>query len=189
MKNFAIALVLLMLGSLSFAQSDVDAANKRILSAPLVDGDYVGLEKIENYESHVKWFHENTLLIRNGEVILDKLPLTIKHGKKSYSASDGGFLTYRGRFFKKDGQTFISLRLFQSDYVAFPVNGCEPYSKIKVSPIKLSGNAIEIEGVLYKLTTVPEERRKGLLETLHNEPMEYTGERPYRTDMKMPTCK
>lgn len=70
------------------------------------DGQYVGLEKMPNLtpdDRDAAWFHENTLLIRNDEAILDKVPVTIRHGKKTYSASDGGFLTYRARFAKKDG--------------------------------------------------------------------------------------
>jgi len=71
-------------------------------------------------------FTKNTLLIRNDEAILDKVPVAVLHGKKTYSASDGGFLTYRAKFTRKDRQNFVSLRLFESDYVMFPADKHDP---------------------------------------------------------------
>ena len=52
---------------------------------------------------------QKTGLLPNNEAILDMVPVCIKHEEKWYSASDGGFLSYRGRFFKKGGQTFVDL--------------------------------------------------------------------------------
>ena len=43
------------------------------------DGEYVGLEKMPNLspdDRSAAWFHENTLLIRNDEAILQKVPVT-----------------------------------------------------------------------------------------------------------------
>lgn len=89
-------------------------------------------------EDHpARWFHENTLVIGNDEAILDKLPITIRHGKKSYSASDGGFMTYRARFTSKDEQAVVRLRLFESDYVVFPVGKHDQYTEIKEYPVTL----------------------------------------------------
>jgi hypothetical protein len=39
------------------------------------------------------WCHENTIVVRAGELILDEEPISIRAGKKAYSASDGGFIT------------------------------------------------------------------------------------------------
>ena len=99
------------------------------------DGTYAGLEA-ETYVGNpkAKWFHENRLLIRNDDAILDKVPVVVSHGKKGYSASDGGFFTYRGRFSKKDDQIFVALRLCQSDYVLFlPTN---TINTLKLKPIR-----------------------------------------------------
>jgi hypothetical protein len=188
-----ITVLLVALLHCSFGQSRVAAPQKHVedISTP-INGEYVGLEPMENLtpEDHaVKWFHENTLIVRNNDAILDKVPLTIKHGQKTYSASDGGFATYRGKFFQKDGQTFVSLRLFQSDYIMFPTNGCEPYSEVQVFPAKLASDRIEINGARYAPTTLSNQRRKHFLRLLSEEPLEYTGAHPYRADSKAPPCR
>jgi hypothetical protein len=103
-----------------FAKVDAVAAQQQSV---VKDGDYVGLEKMSNLtpeDRAARWFHENTIVIRNDEAILDKVPTTIRHGKKAYPAADGGFLTYRAEFTRKDEQTVVRLRLFESDYLVFP---------------------------------------------------------------------
>jgi hypothetical protein len=105
-----------------------------------MDGDYIGLQSMPNIspdEKDAKWFHENKLLVRDKQVILDMSPVYYQRGKKWHSASDGGFMTYRGVFFRKDGEDFVRLRLFQSDYVSFPV-GHKPYEELHVYPVKFS---------------------------------------------------
>jgi hypothetical protein len=57
--------------------------------------------------------------------------------------------SHRGRFFQKDGQTFVQLRLFQSDYVMIPV-GRDPYKEIKTRRVKLVAGEIDIDGVRYR---------------------------------------
>lgn len=147
-----------------------------------INGEYVALEAMPNIspdEPDAKWFHQNTLLVRNDEAILDMDPVYFKRGQEFYSASDGGFLTYRGRFFKKDGQIFIELRLFESDYVGFPV-GSDPYKEITTRIAKLDRGRIEIEGIRdertalikYRRTVLDKKRRKELLDLLGREPME-----------------
>ena len=117
--------------SIGQTQPNVTREDTKAASTHL-SGDYIGMEKMEEYdpeEPDVKWFYENTLIIRENEAILDKTPVYFQKGKKAYSAADGGFMTYRGRFFIKDGKTFVSLRIFKSDYIAFPIgpNTCDPY--------------------------------------------------------------
>jgi hypothetical protein len=140
------------------------------------DGEYIGLEKLPNLtpeDPDTAWFHENRLLIRNDEAILDKVPIIMRHGRKEYSASDGGFLTYRARFTKKDGQSFITMRLFESDYVMFAKDRHEVYREIKTHAVRfVDGTRIEIDGVRYqpaKLTKITLDRLVHLLST---EPLE-----------------
>jgi hypothetical protein len=139
------------------------------------DGDYRGLQKMEYNlspdEKDTEWFHENTLVIRGKEAVLDLVPLSINHGVKSYSASDGGFLTYRGRFFEKDGQYFVQMRLFRSDYVGFKV-GTDPYREVKVYPVRYSAGTIEFNGVRYKPAKLKEYKRTDLLKFLGQESVE-----------------
>jgi hypothetical protein len=144
------------------------------------DGEYTGLESMPNLtpeDPDASWFHENRLVIRNDEAILDKVPISIRHRKKVYSASDGGFLTYRAKVIIKDGQTFIELRLFQSDYIAFPkdLNGkdrYDPYAQIRTDPIKLASGRIEFDGVTYKPAVLDKIELDRLVHLLSTEPLE-----------------
>jgi hypothetical protein len=128
------------------------------------------MENVSPDDTEARWFHENRLLIRNNDAILDKAPIFIKHGKKSYSASDGGFLTYRARFFEKDGHPFVELRLFESDYVFFPVR--DPYSEITIHPVTFVSGSIAIDGVRYQRKELDRTTREHLLDLLSQEPME-----------------
>lgn len=194
MRIVSLTLVL-ALGALqsSFGQSHPAAAQENFSSYPaLVHGNYIGLVKMSSVTSEDKaanWFYENTLLIRNGEAILDMVPFSIKHGKKEYSATAGGFMTYRGRFFHKGSQLFVSLRLFKSDNIGFPTGGCEPYSKIDISPVKFVKDKIEIQGVFYESKQLDKEVLKRLQLELSKEPMEYTGEHPYNQKYRAEPCQ
>jgi len=138
-----------------------------------------------------KWFHENSLLIKNGEAVLDKVPVVIIKDKKAYSASDGGFITYRGRFFQRDKQQLISLRPFESDYITFPLqrrDPCDPYSKVTVVPVEMTQRGLLIDGVFYRNKALPQQKREQLSQWLQSEPMEYNGAHPYRPDLNLPAC-
>jgi hypothetical protein len=166
-------LLICVLSVLLTSVADQNQSRARVANDQ-VDGDYVGIQNdpsLSPDEPQIKWFHENTLVIRNNEAILDKNPFTVEHGKKFYSASDGGFTTYRGRFVHLDGKTVVQLRLFQSDYILFPV-GKEPYSEIKTYPVKVTSDGIEIDGVKYKRHLLNKTRREELLQLLAKEPLE-----------------
>jgi hypothetical protein len=139
------------------------------------DGNYVGLEKMTKIspdDPRGEWFHENTLVVRNDEAILDKVPIVVHNGEKEYSASDGGFLTFRARFLKKDEGTIIVLRMCQSDYIVWRINPQDRYKEIKTYPIKLSSDDIEFQGVTYKIAKVEKARLQGLIHLLDTEPLE-----------------
>jgi len=141
------------------------------------DGEYIGLERMPNLTPEHRdatWFHENTLVIRNDEAILDKVPITIRHGRQVYSASDGGFLTYRARFIKKEGQPFVELRLFESDYVVFPVGKHDQYTEIKTYPVKFVSGRIEFGGVRYRPIALNKTALDHLSKLLSTEPLEKT---------------
>jgi len=152
-------------------------------------GEFVGMEEMKDYEPGKKWFHENNLLIKDNEAVLDKVPVEIVKGQKQYSASDGGFITYRGRFSPRDGKIFVALRPFESDYIIFPTGGCEPYSKVTTFRAEIGPRGIEIDGVLYRATKFSKETMEQLSSRLQNEPMEYTGTRPYSVEHKCPPCQ
>lgn len=139
------------------------------------DGEYLGRESMPNLtpeDPEAAWFHENTLLIRNDEAILDKVPIVIRRGKKIYSASDGGFMTYRARFTMVDGRSVVSLRLCQSDYLVFPVNKRDQYMEIRTYPVKVVPGGIEIDGVPYRLTKLKKLNLDRLTHLLSTEPLQ-----------------
>jgi hypothetical protein len=158
--------------------SSHSVANTDALEHIVKDGSYVGL-KAENYadpeEPNAQWFHENRLLIRSDEAILDKVPVIVSHGKKQYSASDGGFFTYRGRFSKKDGQIFVALRLCQSDYVLFPADKYDQYIEVKTHRVTITNNGLEFDGVKYAPAKLHKLVTDRLLKLLSTEPLEKAG--------------
>ena len=138
-------------------------------------GAYIGLEKdpyADPDEPDALRFHENTLLIRNDEAILDKVPFTIRNGKKEYQAADGGFLTYRAKFLIHDGQTVVEMRLCKSMYIIFRVGQHDQYTAIKSSPVKLDSGQIELEGVRYHSTFLNKAELDRLNNLLSAEPLE-----------------
>ena len=158
-----------VLAGIGYCQKQISQAQRQP-----INGEYIGLGKMPNIspdDPGAKWFHENTLFVKNNEAILDMVPMWIKGGKKFYSASDGGFLTYRARFFQRNGQDFVNLRLFQSDYIMIPV-GKDPYVEIKTCSVKFRPGGISIDGVRYRRKTVSESKKNELLRLLDREPLE-----------------
>jgi len=155
---------------------------------------YIGLEPMPSVNPEIPdelWYHENTIVVKAGELILDKNPVGIREGKKSYSASDGGFITYRGRFLTKKRRLYVSLRPFMSDYIAFPIgpNSCEAYSRVDIYPVKLTEKGFWINGVLYTSSVVEAGQRKALEDQLKSEPFEYNGKHPYHGGSPLPRCE
>jgi hypothetical protein len=149
----------------------VSAEHENVVS----DGDYIGLEKMPNLTPEVQgsaWFHENTLVVRNDEAILEKVPVMFLHGKKTYSASDGGFLTYRARFVRQGEQSVIRLRLFESKYAIFPAGKHDEYTEIKTHRVTFVSDQIEFDGVRYKPSKPEGWKLDRLLPLLNIEPLE-----------------
>jgi hypothetical protein len=171
MKHLTVGVLCLLLGITGYGQG---RPSKPTTPRSAINRDYVGLEKMANLspeDPQVEWFHQNTLLVKDNEAILDKVPISIKQRKKSYSASDGGFLTYRARFFEKDNQMFVGLRLIRCDYVLLPL-GHDPYREIKTYPVKFLPGYVEIDGVQYKRKKSSGIRHGELLRLRSQEPME-----------------
>ncbi|MGA8089055.1 MAG: hypothetical protein WCA10_17400 [Terracidiphilus sp.] len=156
-----------------------------------MSGTYVGLERMESLSPEdplTNWFHENTLFVENNELILDQNPVTIRKGVKTNSASDGGFLTYRGRIFSTKGGTYAALRLIDSDYIAFRMGPkeCEPYSRITVFPVKIANKKTSINGVVYKSKSISAEQRETWTKALADESVLYNGKHHYMNSGSLP---
>ncbi len=161
------------------------------MPASHLSGAYIGLEKMESLSPEdplTHWFHENTLFVENNELILDQNPVTIRNGVKTYSASDGGFLTYRGKFFSMKGTTYVALRLIDSDYIIFRVGPkeCEPYSRITVFPVKILNSGIAVNGVVYKLKSISAEQEETWTKAIADESVLYNGKRHYMNSGSLP---
>jgi hypothetical protein len=170
-KNVLVAIALLF----STAGGSYVQSLNSVRANIATDGEHVGLSKMPSLspeDSDTAWFHENTLLVKNDEAILDEVPVTIRHGQKEYSASDGGFLTYRARFIVKDGQSVVAMRLVDSMYIIFPRDKRDQYVEIKTYPVKFVSGQLELLGVRYRPTKLSQTALDRLLHLLSTEPLE-----------------
>ena len=173
MKNtFTVLAILFLVAASHDFQGGLVAAHKSIVQ----DGAYVGRESVPNLtpeDPEATWFHENTFLVRSDEAILDKVPIMIRRGKKGYSASDGGFMTYRGKFARVEGKSLVSMRLCQSDYLVWQADKLhDRYTEVKTYPMKSVPEGIEIDGVLYRRTKLKKFDFDRLTRLLDTEPLQ-----------------
>lgn len=67
-----------------------------------------------------KWFHQVNVTIKGNNITINKIPVFVDNtGKKWYSASDGGFLTYKGKITKSAGFFTAKTQLVDYDYIGF----------------------------------------------------------------------
>jgi hypothetical protein len=138
------------------------------------DGEYMGVQAnptLSQTDPGNTWFHERTLIVRNDQAVLDSVPYFVHQGKKEYSASDGGFMTFRGRFAMQEGKPVIEIRMCGSEYVVFPT-GFVPYREVKTYPVRIAPGRIEFDGVRYHPKILTTSRRDELLPVLNMEPVE-----------------
>ncbi|WP_345117776.1 hypothetical protein [Hymenobacter algoricola] len=108
-----------------------------------------------------RWYHENRLLIRGDSAFLEKMPVVIKDGEKGYSASDGGFYTYKGRINAYPDSLVTRFRLVNHDYMLTRFRYLRPPGKdstLSLGEMVARGIA-EVDSsrfkVSYQLTTSP----------------------------------
>lgn len=118
------------------------------------DGTYIGRQKMKEPASNEGvWYYENILFVKDGEAILEKVPINVIKGETLHSASDGGFWSYRLRFTNKQGKSFVMMRLFRTDYVYIPKDH-RSYSDIKTYPVKITAHGFTIDETSYKPYTL-----------------------------------
>ena len=64
-----------------------------------------------------KWYHEVNVTIKGNEITIDKSPVWFKDSLKSYSASDGGFITYSGKLTKVGEAYYVQAKMINYDYI------------------------------------------------------------------------
>jgi hypothetical protein len=124
--QWVLALVLLAIQAESAAQHSSPPP-------PLYSHDaYVGLEPMPSLNTqHEQWYHVNMLQISGNKVNLEKSPVFCKAGQLVWSASDGGFFSYRGSISGALGKQTVTLTLKSCDY-------CHERSRLAPQPIKLA---------------------------------------------------
>jgi hypothetical protein len=100
----------------------------------ILDGTYIALElnglnvdtsgKVDFFMKdsfpNQKWFHRVEVTINGNNIVIRKTPVfTDSTGKLWHSASDGGFLTYKGKITKTAGLYIAKTQLSAFDYIGF----------------------------------------------------------------------
>lgn len=86
-------------------------------SCQLDNGVYQGLESMKGYGDG-RWYHLNTVYVRNDSVFLYKEPIHIRKKDTVYSASDGAFYYYFGKVRRADSVLYVWLARNNCDYCA-----------------------------------------------------------------------
>lgn len=119
--------------------------------APPVNGVYTGWAPLPEMrgDDESEWFRLHRLAIKGKVVELSGEPVVIKDGELLYSASDGGFITYKGEIYEKDGKLRIRLRFVETeeDYLPAPPKGGWPDKDL---PIVIQDRvSFSVDGIKY----------------------------------------
>jgi hypothetical protein len=98
-----------------------------------IDGTFIGLELngltidsagqvyfygVDTFPKQ-RWFHEVKVIIKSNRITVDKYPVCFDSLGKTYSASDGGFITYRGTLTKLGDVYIARTKMIAYDYLGF----------------------------------------------------------------------
>lgn len=93
-------------------------------------GTFIGLMPIKDYgdpaKPKYKWYHLSQMTFHGDSVFLEQSPVAIFKNDTIFSASDGGFYSYRGTIKTYKGKTVASLILSNCDYCPMQVVGFTP---------------------------------------------------------------
>jgi len=127
------------------------------------NGLWLGFERFKMKGAKVDvWFYQNRLSIKNGVVRLEKSPEEHIGKEVVYSASDGGFPTFRGRLVARGHVTVAVLEIesclycFDAGKKAWhvPNHGVERQGAPKDYPIQLnSRTSLKLDGVTFRRVT------------------------------------
>ena len=88
---------------------------------------YVALEPMPGYGApKERWYHVNILTIRGKAVQLEQSPVSCHGNEMSWSASDGGFFTYRGTVGGTPPKLVVTLVQAACDYCPVEIGGKPP---------------------------------------------------------------
>ena len=128
----------------------------------LVKGVYTGWAPLPEIKGEGKpakksdWYRLHHLAIKGKSVELTGVPISIQGNEMLYSASEGGFITYKGQIYEKDGKLRVKLQFVETeeDYLIAPKGGWPD----KDLPIVIVDQVrFTLEGITYTLQDrVPE---------------------------------
>lgn len=116
-----------------------------------IPGTYIGWKPRSDLtpdEPGDAWFRVHKLTLKGKGVEIEASPRVIKDGKALASASDGGFLTYKGEIYQRDGTLRVKMRVIKSDYVPEPVGGWPALDLELKNQTEVS---FSLDGVAYNL--------------------------------------
>jgi hypothetical protein len=122
------------------------------LGGELIEGTYIGWKPLEDLTPDVpgdSWFRVHRLTLKGKELTIEASPKIIEKGKVWSSSSDGGFLTYKGMIYEKEGVTRVKLRVVHSDYLGIPKGG---WPELDHEIKELTKVSFIIDTVTYTLT-------------------------------------
>ena len=68
-----------------------------------------------------RWFYEVWVSIKSNQITISKSPVVFNDSIKIYSASDGGFITYKGPIVKSGDIFFAKVKMHSYDYIGFSI--------------------------------------------------------------------
>lgn len=116
-------------------------------------GTFIGLIPIMGYvdpdKPQYKWYHLSELTFKGDSVFLEQSPIAIFKKDTIFSASDGGFYSYRGTLETYKGKTVASLTLINCDYC--------PMQMLRFTPPKIVNDLDTSTVATTDTSTVKEE--------------------------------
>jgi hypothetical protein len=127
---------------------------------------YVGLEELGCYTNskgerecyvdssipNYKWFRLSTIRLQKDSVFLDQSPVAIFNSDTIYSASDGGFYYYKGKYEDLKDSLILRLEIDHCDYCPVPLRPSKAFSS-KTLTAKRKGQDLLINGYLFTSKT------------------------------------
>ncbi|MCO5239285.1 MAG: hypothetical protein M9904_04460 [Chitinophagaceae bacterium] len=119
-------------------------------------GTFVGLIPMQGYgdpaKPRYKWYHLSELTFKGDSVFLEQSPVAIFKKDTIFSASDGGFYSYRGTLETYKGKTVASLTLTNCDYC--------PMQMVRFTPPKIVNDLDTSAVTTTDTSTVNEEPKE-----------------------------
>lgn len=123
----------------------------QVQAQTLTQGIYIGWEKGGDLTPDVKgdvFYRLHELTIKGTDLTIEISPVFIEKGEIGYSASDGGFRTYKGKISQNGDKYQVKMQVTDAQYVLVPAGG---WPKLNVPLEAISEVQLRLNGVSYTL--------------------------------------